>query len=293
MTYEKIDHCPICERDHFKNYIITRDYLLTGESFAIVECSNCGLRLTNPRPPKDEIGKYYQSDAYISHTNKGTSLINVVYKVARHFTIRSKIKLITSYAKDKTVLDFGSGTGHFLRKCSDYGWDATGIEPGKNARELSENLRDTLVFSHLSDLPPKKEFEIITMWHVLEHVHDLNDTLSELRKRLKKKGSMFVALPNCSSWDATYYKESWAGYDVPRHLYHFTPETFKQLVAKHDMTVKRIVPQKLDAYYVSLLSDKYLNDRVNYLRSLNKGFLSNRKAIKSNLFSSIIYIINR
>lgn len=293
MTYEKIDHCPICERDHFKNYIITRDHLLTGESFAIVECSNCGLRLTNPRPPKDEIGKYYQSDAYISHTNKGTSLINVVYKIARHFTLRSKIKLITSYAKDKTVLDFGSGTGHFLRKCSENGWDVTGIEPGKNAWEFSVNLKDTPVYLHLSDLPPNKKFEIITMWHVLEHVHDLNDTLSELRKRLKKNGSMFVALPNCSSWDAEYYKESWSGYDVPRHLYHFTPETFMQLVAKHEMTVKRILPQKLDAYYVSLLSDKYSNDKINYFKSIKNGFLSNRNANKSNLFSSLIYIITR
>ncbi len=291
--YERLDKCPLCHSGHFRNYLIAKDHLLTGESFAIVECENCKLKFTNPRPSLTDVQKYYQSEDYISHTNKSNSPVNFIYKIARHFTLKSKLRLIEHYSRNKMLLDVGCGTGHFLQLCNTNGWDCSGIEPDENTRKVVMQIKALAIYPDLKDLPENQEFDVITLWHVLEHIYPLDETFLTLHARLRKKGILIVALPNCASWDAHHYKEHWAGYDVPRHLYHFNPDTFKKLLAKYNFKIKEILPQMLDAYYVSLLSEKYLNNRYNYYKAIKNGITSNKIAIKSKLYSSLIYVISK
>lgn len=290
--YERLDNCPLCNSGHFHNKIITKDYSISEESFAIVECENCKLNFTNPRPSKTDIHTFYDSDAYISHTEKNHSIYDLAYRTVRYFTLKSKLRLINGLNTKKQILDFGCGTGNFLGSCKDAGWKIFGIEPNQKARQVAESLIGQPVFATLSDLEVKK-FNVITLWHVLEHIHDLQDTMKNLKSMLKKKGFLVIALPNNESWDAKYYKEYWAGYDVPRHLYHFNPKTFKKLAESNKLRISKIIPMKFDAFYISLLSEKYKHGTNKPQKALMNGFKSNNSAAKDNLYSSLIYILRR
>lgn len=284
--YQKLEECPSCKHTSYTNFIICTDYSVSQESFALVRCNKCNLVFTNPRPDEQKIIDYYQSDAYISHSNKSNSLINVVYKLSRQLTLRSKYRLIKSYSSSGRILDFGSGTGHFIEYMANKGWDATGYEPYLTKRGESgvKYLKD------IQKLKEKEKFHVITAWHVIEHVHELRNTLKLLRKRLTKGGYLFVAIPNINSYDAAHYKNYWAAYDVPRHLYHFSQSSFKTFASKLKMNVVDIHPMKLDAYYVSWLSEKYKGSN-NILKAMAIGFRSNNSARKTGEYSSLIYVL--
>ncbi|UXP33425.1 class I SAM-dependent methyltransferase [Reichenbachiella agarivorans] len=291
--YEKIDSCPSCNSKEFVNHLICDDYSLTGESFAIMKCSNCQLLLTNPRPSKQSIGKYYQFKDYISHTNKGTNLTNQIYKVVRNYTIRSKSKLLDRLADKKSILDIGCGTGQLLSYLQANDWKVTGIEPDELARKQAINEIGNHVHEELRDLP-KGKYGIITMWHVLEHVHDINDTLQIIRNLLSKQSRLVIALPNSDSYDQRFYKKHWAAYDIPRHLYHFNQATIKELMKYNSFELVETLPMKFDSFYVSLLSEKYKNGKSNYIKSFFIGLLSNRWARKNNNnYSSLIYVFKK
>ena len=191
------------------------------------------------------------------------------------------------------ILDFGCGTGNFLHVCKKNGWQLTGVEPNQKANEIASNLIGHNIHADLSAIEKNTEFHIITLWHVLEHIHDLNETLDQLRNLLKKKGYLIIALPNHKSWEAEHYGEHWAGYDVPRHLYHFDADTLKTLAGNHKFKVRQVLPQKIDAYYVSLLSEKYINNANKPFMAMKNGNMSNRNATKSNQYSSLIYILTK
>lgn len=292
--YEKVDTCPSCNSREFNNHMICDDYSVSQESFAIMKCSNCGLLVTSPRPGKDDIGSYYQSDDYISHTNQANNLINWVYKLARNYTLRKKFALIKRLASKKSILDYGCGTGHLLNYIQQNNtWKTMGIEPDEMARTIAISDHDLNIVSSISDLPDKK-FGIITLWHVLEHVHDLNETIQALKKHLSKSGSLVIAVPNHESLDQQIYQQQWAAYDVPRHLYHFNQLTIKELMKYHKFTLEETIPMKLDAYYVSMLSEKHKSGKINYFRSIVNGWKSNTWAKKNNKnYSSLIYIFKQ
>lgn len=292
--YEKVDTCPSCNSREFNNHMICDDYSVSQESFAIMKCSNCGLLVTSPRPGKDDIGSYYQSDDYISHTNQANNLINWVYKLARNYTLRKKFALIKRLASKKSILDYGCGTGHLLNYIQQNNtWKTMGIEPDEMARTIAINDHDLNVVSTISDLPDKK-FGIITLWHVLEHVHDLNETIQALKQHLSKSGSLVIAVPNHESLDQQIYQQQWAAYDVPRHLYHFNQLTIKELMKYHKFTLEETIPMKLDAYYVSMLSEKHKSGKINYFRSIVNGWKSNTWAKNNNKnYSSLIYIFKQ
>ena len=291
--YERLDNCPLCNSGHFHNKIITKDYSVSGESFAIVECDKCGFNFTNPRPSPEEIGSFYESQNYISHKDKSHSIFDIVYRIVRRFTISSKVRLIEGLDTKKTILDYGCGTGEFLKAFKLRDWEISGIEPNPGARTIAEKNTDHTIYEKAEDLPANQQYHIITLWHVLEHIHDLQETIKMLKERVKKKGFIIIALPNNKSWDLEYYKEFWAAYDVPRHLYHFNPETLKKLAKEHKLKVKQIIPMKFDAFYISLLSEKYKNNKNNAFKALINGLKSNRSARKNNQYSSLIYILRR
>jgi 2-polyprenyl-3-methyl-5-hydroxy-6-metoxy-1,4-benzoquinol methylase len=295
--YEKLIECPVCGGSNITNHKVVLDHSVSHESFVITICDSCQFQFTNPRPTEEEIGKYYQSEDYISHNDKGNSPVNLVYKLARNFAIKSKNQLINSISKNAKgrILDFGCGTGTFLTAMKKDGWTIEGVETNIKARQIAEEATKQDIYKNLSSLNIKnKKFNVITLWHVLEHIHQLNDTIATLKSLLKEKGVIIIAVPNISSYDQNLYQEKWAAYDVPRHLYHFNTDSMKTLMLKHGLKVKKVYPMKLDAYYISLLSEKYKTDKNKYIKALLNGYRSNTYASNNdNNYSSLIFKIKK
>ncbi|WP_400192771.1 class I SAM-dependent methyltransferase [Hymenobacter sp. B81] len=273
--------------------MVVEDHSVSHESFAIVQCAGCGLLLTNPRPDAEHIGRYYESEDYVSHSDTNKGLTNRLYQLARVYTLRRKVSLVNKQAPRRgRLLDYGCGTGHFLAACQQAGWQVAGVEPSPVARaQAQQRTGQPISAADLSELAPES-FDAITLWHVLEHVHELNATLKQLVRLLKPDGVLIIAVPNADSPDAQYYREQWAAYDVPRHLYHFTPATLGKLLRKHHVPVRQTLPLMLDAYYVSLLSERYRAERnAGLLAAFKAGYHSNRQAAQhGGQYSSLIYV---
>lgn len=291
--YERIENCPTCNAKEFRNYLICDDHTVSKESFAITQCTNCDLLLTNPRPSQKNIGKYYASEDYISHTDKANNITNYLYKLVRNITFRTKRRWIEKQEGKKRILDYGCGTGQFLKYLKQYNWETTGVEPDPNAREIASINEGIDVHSTIDKLSGKK-FNVITLWHVLEHVHDINKLLAQLNKLLTKKGRLVIAVPNHESYDRKFYKEYWAAYDVPKHLYHFNTETLTELMKQNSFKLVDTKPMKFDSFYVSLLSEKNKSGKTKLIKSFLVGLLSNRSAKKNNNnYSSLTYIFKK
>ncbi len=291
--YEKLEFCPSCGHTKFNNKSILQDFSVSRESFALCECDKCKLLFINPRPSQDTLEHYYESEDYISHRNQANSITNLLYKIVRSRTLKNKIRLVEQYQRPGDLLDYGAGTGHFLDVARKNQWNISGVEPHQQARDKANDMVEGTVFEDLSQLPKEKNYSVITAWHVIEHVYHLQDTLKALRKRLTKDGTMFIALPNHKSYDSQYYSEYWAGYDVPRHLYHFDRNTFDFVARKNKLKIIDILPMKFDSYYVSLLSERYKTNRTRFLKAFYIGQKSNRLAARSGEYSSLIYVIQR
>lgn len=289
-------NCPICEAKDFKKIRDCVDYTVSKDTFTIVECGNCSFQFTNPIPLENEIGKYYESDEYVSHSNTNKGLIFQLYQAVRNKTLQDKLKLIQENSNAKTLLDIGCGTGEFLNTCQKAGINVRGIEPSENARKSGIDNYG-LDVNEESELPKIKDnsTDAVTMWHVLEHVYHLNKRIETIKRILKEDGTLFVAVPNRSSYDAEKYQDQWAAYDLPRHLYHFTPKDIKSLFEKHGFTLEKVLPMKYDSFYVSMLSEKYKSGSINYLNAFLTGLKSNRFAStkNDNSYSSQIYILKK
>lgn len=284
----QLTKCNYCECDDFTSILKIKDHSVTQESFELIECFCCGLIHTNPQPTKDEIGRYYQSNAYVSHSDTKEGLINSLYHFARKWTLIKKNNLIQKYHSKTSLLDIGCGTGYFAEFMKNKGFRVDVIEPDTEAAKLAEKKLNKKPFENLEQVTGK--YEVITMWHVFEHVHDINATFEKLDKLLSKDGILVIAVPNPESPDAQLYKENWAAYDVPRHLYHYKKNVIKQIANRYEMKVNKIVPMKLDSYYISMLSEKYIGGSI--IKAFWNGFISNLKAGNTNT-SSLIYIIER
>jgi 2-polyprenyl-3-methyl-5-hydroxy-6-metoxy-1,4-benzoquinol methylase len=288
--------CPVCSSSAISPVLSVKDYSISKEEFQIYQCYNCTLRFTQDVPDANEIAPYYKSANYISHSNTSNGLLNVIYKKVRNHTLRTKAELIKKYTLQRgAILDIGAGIGSFLNTMRVEGWQTTGIEPDEGARAQAKNLYNIELegidtFQSIAD----NSLDAITLWHVLEHVHDLHDYLNKLKSILKERGKLFIAVPNYTSKDAAFYKEFWAAYDVPRHLYHFSPQSISELLKTHNLRLIAKKPMWFDSYYISLLSSKYKNGSVNWAGAIVQGTLSNTNAIFNvNKCSSLIYIIGR
>ncbi|MEQ9402302.1 MAG: class I SAM-dependent methyltransferase [Cyclobacteriaceae bacterium] len=291
--YEKLEQCPSCGHPKFDNYSICKDHSVSGESFALVTCARCELIFTNPRPEENALGRYYESDSYISHTDRGNSFINFLYKLVRSFTLKKKRRLVEKYVQSGMVLDYGCGTGDFLKECETKGWLSKGVEPDNQARKIAIEKTSGTIVRSVDELKVDKEFDVITAWHVVEHISDLKGTIRKLRKNLKKGGYLIVAVPNAKSADANYYKEYWAAYDVPRHLYHFTKSSFTHLAKSLQFSIIQTEPMKFDSFYVSMLSEKYKSGHHSLIKGFINGWKSNVKASGTGEYSSLIYILKK
>jgi 2-polyprenyl-3-methyl-5-hydroxy-6-metoxy-1,4-benzoquinol methylase len=288
-----IKNCPICDGTHFSFWRKGIDHNVSGNLFTIVECTSCDFRFTNPRPTEKTIGNYYKSENYVSHSGTKKGIVNKIYHLVRNRSIIKKEQLISSLSTSKNMLDVGCGTADFLSHCKNKGWQVTGVEPDQHARELALKnhqliIEDACYLSRLED----EQFDVITLWHVLEHIYNLQEDINTFKRLLKKGGYLVIAVPNCSSHDADYYQEDWAALDLPIHLYHFRPNDIKNISEKHGFELVQILPMTYDAYYISMLSEKYR--KGNILKGFWRGFISNMKAKKnSTTYSSQIYILKK
>jgi ubiquinone/menaquinone biosynthesis C-methylase UbiE len=290
---EELKSCPLCSGTEFGPYIKAKDYTVSKQEFSIVSCLSCGFKFTNPRPQESALPDYYKAEAYISHTDTSAGLVNKLYKLVRSFTLKSKLNLVSPHLRGNLLLDIGAGTGAFLNEVKRKYPHVCGVEPDPDASRLAKEKYDLDLFaeSYLSELKDKS-CDVITMWHVLEHVPRLRDRVQELSRLLADGGIVVVAVPNYQAYDASYYGKYWAAYDVPRHLYHFDKQSIEQLFSSFGFKLKETRIMPFDSFYVSILSEKYRHGKSNLLRALAIGLLSLLKGTNKNT-SSLIYIFNR
>ena len=291
-------NCPVCNDTNPQIAIESQDFSLTQTSFTILHCTHCSVSFTSPLPNQDEIGQYYLFEAYISHTDVKEGWMNRLYHFVRARTLTQKTNWIQSlFTGNKGhLLDIGAGTGAFVHAMQQKSWKVTGLEPDKATRERALeiyklHLKSTDTIFEL----PENEYEIITMWHVLEHVHELKPYLNQCFKSLKQNGRCIIAVPNYTSFDATYYKKYWAAYDLPRHLYHFSPKSMSILLNEIGFEIVSLKPMWYDSFYVSLLSEQYKQSgKLGTLLAGFIGLISNLLAIRDvSKASSIIYEVKK
>lgn len=276
-----------------QSYLTVKDYSVSGEEFKLTLNSKYGFLETSPQPPLDKLSDYYKSVDYISHTDSKRNLFEKAYHLVRKISLKKKLNLINSFSsKEKNLLDVGCGTGNFLKTALNNNWHVFGIEPNESARKIANIKTNNSVFEidQLLKFKPNS-FNVITLWHVLEHLPNLEDHISILKKLLKPNGTLIIAVPNLKSYDAKYYKEFWAAYDVPRHLWHFNKASISKLISSQAMEVIKTRPMWFDAFYVSFLSEKYKSGKINFIKGFWVGLLSNLKSISTKETSSLIYII--
>ena len=273
-----------------KHFLTVTDYSVSKEVFDLYLDESLDMLITHPQPSLEVLGKYYESADYISHTDSKRSLFEKAYHFVKSIALKKKLNLINSLQPNQgKILDIGAGTGEFLSVAKQNGWDVTGVEPSDKAKQIAINKGVSFVeaIAQLED----HSFDVITMWHVLEHVPDLNNQIKELKRLLKPSGSLIIAVPNFKSFDAQHYGKFWAAYDVPIHFWHFSKKAIKLLFEKEEMKLEKVLPMKFDSFYVSLLSEKYKSGKMNFVKAFFTGLKSNFKAKSNFEYSSHIYVL--
>lgn len=279
---------------NFKNNIFfskTQDFTVSKEIFELHHNPEYDMLITFPRPELEKLAAYYESDDYISHTDGKRNFFEKLYQFVKRIAIKNKVKLISSYSSKGKVLDIGAGTGEFLATAKKEGWDVTGFEVNPKAKTIASSKGINMEES-LKELE-SSSFDIITMWHVLEHISNLEEYILELYRLIKPNGTIIIAVPNFKSFDASFYGRYWAAYDTPRHLWHFSKKAIEKLFGEKGMKLTEVLPMKLDSFYVSLLSEKYKTGKMNFIRAFFVGLKSNMEGKRNNEYSSHIYILKK
>jgi 2-polyprenyl-3-methyl-5-hydroxy-6-metoxy-1,4-benzoquinol methylase len=291
-----ISECPVCTVNNAKKVFDCNDFLVSNEKFTLFCCKNCGFTFTQDFPSQSEIGRYYDAPEYVSHSDTQRGVINFLYHFVRKIALRSKVKLVEnqSFVQKGNILDIGAGTGYFLNAMKRAGWTVSGIEKSDSARAFAyKKFGLNFDAGHLRQTADNL-LSAVTLWHVLEHLENLNDTLDSIYQILKPDGVLIIALPNKNSADARHYREFWAAYDVPRHLWHFSPSNLQQLAENHNFTITKIKPMFFDPFYISMLSEKHKNTPAATFVGLIKGAIFTIQSIlNKNNCSSLIYILKK
>ncbi len=297
MSEFQIKKCPVCDNTDFSHFLTTTDFFVSGEQFEIVNCNGCGLKITAGAKDEEHIGRYYQSEEYISHSNTGKGVVNFLYHVVRNYMLGRKRKLVAKAAGNRkgNVLDVGTGTGFFLNEMKRHGWQVTGTEKSPQARQFAaEKFKLDLKPDEELFILQENSFDVITLWHVLEHIHRLNDNMQAFSRLLKPDGKLVIAVPNRTSFDAIKYKEYWAAWDVPRHLWHFAPKNMRLLAQRHGFRVKSMHNMPFDSFYVSILSEKYKKSGFPLFKGLLAGKISWLISLtRKGRASSVIYVLEK
>lgn len=271
-------------------YIKTKDHFNTQETFVLEYVEALDLLKTCPTPVN--LDKYYAHENYISHTDNNKTFIDKIYQIVKNYSLTKKVLLINKLnVEGKRLLDIGAGTGDFLKKASQHKWGIEGVEPNQYARQKASEKK--IVLQERIEELKNETFDVITLWHVLEHLPDLENQIKKINNLLKEKGYLIIAVPNYKSYDAQYYKTNWAAYDTPRHLWHFSKKSIQILFMKHHIKLIKTKPMLFDSFYVSLLSEKYKTGKNNYIKAFIIGLISNFKGLFTKEYSSHIYILQK
>jgi SAM-dependent methyltransferase len=271
-------------------FIIVKDHSVSKETFSLLYNKEYDILKTHPTPSLVVLPKYYESEDYISHTDSKRTLFEKIYQLVKRNAIKGKVSLLNKEQNSKgKLLDIGCGTGDFLVEAKNQGWSILGFEPNSDAKRLAAN-KGVLFTDDIFTLP-ENTFDAVTMWHVLEHVPNLQEYITNLKRIIKPNGTIIIAVPNYKSYDAKYYNRFWAAYDVPRHLWHFSKNSIKRLFSDVDIELKKVKPMWFDSFYVSLLSEKYKNGKMSFIKGFFVGFISNVSGLYKKEFSSHIYIL--
>ena len=288
------DKCPWCQSEKAHTHLSLKDYFLTQEPFDIMVCEDCGLLYTTPKPSDEKIGDYYKSEAYYSHQENKKGFIPRVYEAVKSVNLKHKIAIATQGKEPGRLLDIGCGVGDFLHYAEQNGWQCTGAEPSEDAALIAKKrIKAEIMLPKDLEKLPDESFDVITMWHVLEHVSDLQWQVNQLNRLLKKGGRLVIALPNFRSYDAQHYKDKWAAYDVPRHLNHFSQDSIAKIFNINSLVQKSTQKLVWDAFYISFMSEKYRQKNLPLLRGIYRGMISNLKAKKSGEWSSLVYVFEK
>jgi 2-polyprenyl-3-methyl-5-hydroxy-6-metoxy-1,4-benzoquinol methylase len=273
-----------------KHFLTVTDYSVSKETFELYYDHDLDMLITFPQPSPENLGRYYESNDYISHTDSKRSLFEKAYHFVKKIALKNKLNLINNCSSIKgNLLDIGAGTGDFLLTAKQNGWNTIGVEPSEKAKGIA--IGKGIQFTNSTQELESNSFDVITMWHVLEHVPNLEIQIKELKRLVKPNGTIIIAVPNFKSYDANYYGKFWAAFDVPIHFWHFSKTAIKLLFEKEDIKLEKVLPMKFDSFYVSLLSEKYKNGKMNFVKAIWIGLVSNWKA-KCNLeYSSHIYVL--
>lgn len=272
-----------------KHFLNVKDHSVSQETFELLYNEELDMLITHPQPSLEKLPSYYESTDYISHTDGKKSLFEKMYQFVKGIALKNKLKLINSLSEKGTILDIGAGVGDFLLTAKNDGWKIVGIEPSEKAKAIAINKGVSFV-NDLTEIEDHS-IDIITMWHVLEHVPNLEHQITELKRMIKPNGTIIIAVPNFNSFDANYYGKYWAAFDVPIHLWHFSKTAIQKLFAQHNLELTKVLPMKFDSFYVSLLSEKYKTGKMNFINAFFIGLKSNRYGSKNNEYSSHIYIL--
>jgi len=287
--------CPLCKSQEISPYLKCIDHLVTGEVFEVFTCSGCGFIFTQNHPEESESGKYYESEEYISHSDSHKTIFDRIYQLARKIMLNRKKRIVTEICDIRygSILDIGSGTGNFLKTMKDAGWKTEGIEINVKARDHAKIFFNmTLLSPREINSLPDKSFDCITLWHTLEHFHEPEKYFREIKRLLRPEGTVVVALPNTDSYDARHYGSAWAAYDVPRHLWHFKPDTVALFAERNGFMVSPLGYLPFDVFYISVLSEKYRGARFFFLSGMTKGLIFSFASIfRKSKSSSLIYIL--
>ena len=297
MDRLKIDTCPLCGGQQLEHALTCTDHYASGETFEVVRCVHCGFLMTQNAPVEAEIGRYYETPDYISHTDTQKGLMNRVYHGVRRWMLSRKavlVKRVSKMSKGR-LLDYGTGTGYFADAMTRKGWQVQAIEKSPQARAFALQ-RFGLNVDAETALPAYSDasFDVVTLWHVMEHLEHLNEMWQTLHRILKDRGVLVVAVPNPDSYDARKYGEWWAAYDVPRHLWHFTPSAMQQFGSKHGFVLEERRPMPFDAFYVSMLTEKYKGSALPFVKGFWTGLCAWFSALgKKERSSSMIYVFRK
>lgn len=286
--------CPWCGSDKAQINLWLKDEFLSKEDFHICECLNCGLLYTMPRPTKEKIGNYYKSEEYYSHQENKKGFIPRIYEAVKKTNLKHKYKLATKDLKKGRLLDIGCGVGDFLQTAESKGWECIGVEPSDDAKAIAQKrTKAKILKSEELEKMEDASFDLITMWHVLEHVDNLKWQMEQLNRLVKPNGRVVIAVPNYKSYDGQYYKELWAAYDVPRHLNHFNRTTLPNIFKTNGLKLLKEDKLVWDAYYISYMSEQYKHHPFALVRGAYRGLISNCKARRSGEWSSLVYIFEK
>jgi SAM-dependent methyltransferase len=250
---QEVPDCIVCGSGQRHPHLRAPNRFNVGEVFPLVQCSQCGFVYLSPRPSQESIGSHYEDEGYHPHQAEAAGVVDRIYRISRDWNLRYKRWMVESHHRKGALLDFGCGTGEFLAEMRANGWQVTGVEPAAQARAVAEGLG----VRASADLEGcDGPYDVITLWHVLEHVHEAAGQFRRLCELLTPGGILVMALPNIGSVDSRAYGANWVALDAPRHLFHFRPQDVRRFAVARGLTPAGGGVLPLDTPYNVLLSEQ-------------------------------------